>query len=87
LRNNLGRHAEYEARLLPPPGWQVSSEYASIEIEAAGSGELKLRATAPADADGKRRLMTAEVRIDGVSQGPLAEAIVIVGRSAVGCAS
>ena len=38
-----------------------------------------LRATASQAADGRRRLITAEVAIDGVSQGPVAEALVTVG--------
>ena len=35
-------------------------------------------ATAPEAADGVRRLMTAEIAVDGVSQGPVAEALVTV---------
>ena len=37
-----------------------------------------MRARAPAAADGVRHLMTAEVLIDGRSQGPVSEALVTV---------
>lgn len=40
--------------------------------------ETVLRARAPAAADGVRRLMTAEMLIDGQSQGPVSEALVTV---------
>jgi hypothetical protein len=43
-----------------------------------GRGEVLMRARAPAAADGVRRLMTAEVLIDGRSQGPVSEALVTV---------
>ncbi len=78
LRNNLETPATFEARLLPPEDWTTDDNFASIKLEAGQRGQLKLRADAPANADPTRRLMTAEVRIDGVTQGPLAEALVSV---------
>jgi hypothetical protein len=39
---------------------------------------MALSAHAPSQADGIRRLITAEVLIDGSSQGPLVEALVTV---------
>jgi hypothetical protein len=81
VRNNLGRPATYAARLLPAQGWEASSEVRGIELPAGGRGEVALRAVAPRTADGVRRLMTAEVLIDGRSQGPVSEALVtVVGR-------
>jgi glyoxylase-like metal-dependent hydrolase (beta-lactamase superfamily II) len=79
LRNNLGRSATYAARLLPPPGWTASPELQGIELAAGARGEIALRAVAPRTADGVRRLLTAEIHIDGRSQGPVSEALVTVG--------
>jgi hypothetical protein len=78
VRNNIERAAEYAARLLPPPGWQTAGEFCRLQLPAGGRGEIALSANAPSQADGVRRLMTAEVLIDGASQGPLVEALVTV---------
>ena len=78
LRNNLGRRANYETRLLPADGWKVDDGLASLTLEAEARGELKLTAKAPSAADPVRRLISAEIRIEGVSQGPVAEALVTV---------
>jgi glyoxylase-like metal-dependent hydrolase (beta-lactamase superfamily II) len=78
VRNNLGRPVRYAARLLPPPGWETSAEPATVELPGDGRGEVRLRARAPQKGDGTRRLMTAEVWIDGRSQGPVSEALVTV---------
>jgi glyoxylase-like metal-dependent hydrolase (beta-lactamase superfamily II) len=78
VRNNLGRPTEYAARLRPPPGWEAEEALATLRLEPGGRGEIVLRARAPAAADGVRRLMTAEVLIDGRSQGPVSEALVTV---------
>jgi hypothetical protein len=78
VRNNLGRPAAFAARLLPPPGWEASPEARGVELAAGVRGEIRLRAVAPRTADGVRRLMTAEVLIDGRSQGPVSEALVSV---------
>jgi glyoxylase-like metal-dependent hydrolase (beta-lactamase superfamily II) len=78
VRNNMERPTTYAARLLPPPGWEASSELQSLELEAGGRGEIRLRARAPEKADGIRRLMTTDVSIGGKSQGPVSEALVTV---------
>lgn len=78
VRNNLERAATFAARLLPPLGWEVSSEHRSLKLEPGARGEIALQARAPRQADGVRRLMTAELQIDGRSQGPLCEALVTV---------
>lgn len=78
LRNNLEKPATFAARLLPPHGWDTSAEFRPIKLEAGGRGELTLMARAPQRADNVRRLMTAEIQIDGRSQGPISEALVTV---------
>lgn len=76
LRNNLDRKAIFGARLLPPTGWISENEIKSIALEPGQHGEVRLKASAPVHSDAKRRLITAEILIDGVSQGPLCEALV-----------
>ncbi len=78
LRNNFERPVEYAARLVTPPGWQSPNEFGSLKLEPGARGELPLAATAPAHPDGARRLVTAEILIDGKSQGPVSEALVTV---------
>jgi glyoxylase-like metal-dependent hydrolase (beta-lactamase superfamily II) len=83
LRNNLERPVEYAPRLLPPAGWQTSGEFVPLHLEPGARGEVRLKAQAPRIADGIRRLVTAEIQIDGENQGPVSEALVTVaaGRS------
>ncbi|RUW84806.1 MAG: MBL fold metallo-hydrolase [Mesorhizobium sp.] len=76
IRNNLERRAVYQAHLLPAFGWRPHAERESVSLEPGEQGEILLRATAPALSDSKRRLVTAEILIDGVSQGPICEALV-----------
>lgn len=76
LRNNLERSVTYAARLLPPPGWKSSPEFRPLTLAAGARGEIILNAVAPPTADNVRRLMTAEIEIDGQSQGPICEALV-----------
>lgn len=78
LRNNLERPVTYSARLLAPVGWDTSPEFHPLKLEAGGHGELRLKAQAPRVADPARRLMTAEIQVDGQSQGPISEALVTV---------
>jgi glyoxylase-like metal-dependent hydrolase (beta-lactamase superfamily II) len=80
LRNNLERAATYSARLLAAPGWQTSPELQELKLVAGERGEVLLMATAPQQGspNAGRRLMTAEIQIDGVSQGPVCEALVRV---------
>jgi len=81
LRNNFEQPANYSARLLAPSGWDVSPEFRTLKLEPGSCGELTLPARAPARADGVRRLVTAEIQIDGRSHGPISEALVTVRRS------
>ncbi|MER8724796.1 hypothetical protein [Mesorhizobium sp. M1027] len=76
IRNNFERNAVYSARLLPAFGWVSDGEAESIMLQPGERGEIMLWATAPSQVDPRRRLINAEVLIDGVSQGPFCEALV-----------
>ncbi|MER9196935.1 MBL fold metallo-hydrolase [Mesorhizobium australicum] len=76
LRNNLERPAVYSARLQPAFGWASDGEAQSIELQPRQLGEVMLQATAPSHVDQRRRLITVEILINGVSQGPICEALV-----------
>jgi glyoxylase-like metal-dependent hydrolase (beta-lactamase superfamily II) len=78
LRNNLEREAMYSAKLLLPDGWAAGQTPDPLMLPPGESGELALAATAPDAAERRRRLVTAEVFIDELSQGPLCEALVSV---------
>ncbi|MFK4654189.1 glyoxylase-like metal-dependent hydrolase (beta-lactamase superfamily II) [Bradyrhizobium japonicum] len=78
IRNNLERTAVYSARLLPAFGWTSYGQAESITLQPWEHGEIVLGATAPPQVDPRRKLMTAEILIDGVSQGPVCEALVSV---------
>ena len=78
LRNNLQRPVTYEARLIGPSGWELSSEFSRVPLEPGSRGELLLSAVAPQQPDNTRRLITAEVKVDGRSQGQITEALVTV---------
>ena len=77
LRNNLERDATYTAELDPPPGWSAGAP-ASVRLRAGERGEVALHAAAPAAGDGVRRLVTAQIAVDGQPQGAIAEALVTV---------
>ena len=77
LRNNFDQETSFEARLLAPPGWETANEFAELKMGVGEKGELTIAATAPTAAD-IRRIVTAEIKIDGVTQGPIAEALVTV---------
>lgn len=76
IRNNLGRTAVYGARLITAHGWTSDGGFESITLQPGEGGEVFLRATSPSEVDPRRRLVTAEILIDGVSQGPVSEALV-----------
>ncbi|WP_407175676.1 MBL fold metallo-hydrolase [Bradyrhizobium sp. STM 3562] len=78
VRNNLERAAVYTARILPAFGWTSDGEPESVTLEPTHEGEMTITATAPSQLDPRRRLLTAEILIDGVSQGPVCEALVSV---------
>ncbi len=77
LRNNFETKTRFEARLLAPDGWLAPDDFAGLTLAPGDRGELELTTTAP-DRPQVRRLLTAEIRIDGVSHGPVAEALVSV---------
>ena len=79
-RNNLGRRARFGARLIPPPGWSTTAGEGTIDLEPEGRGEITLSLLVPHDVARRRYLMTAEITVDGESQGPVPEAVVIVDR-------
>ncbi len=78
LRNNQERPATYSARLLPAYGWEAAHDWVDLRLGDGERGELALRATAPKAGEGIRRLLTAEIAIDGRTQGPISEALVTV---------
>jgi len=78
FRNNFEKKITYQAKLIVPIGWQTDNEFSSITIPKGGKGELRILATSPNVADGVRRLITAEICIEGISQGPVAECLVTV---------
>jgi hypothetical protein len=78
LRNNLQRPAVYGARLLVPDGWATPDATEALTLDENARGEIVLHAVAPATGDHARRLVTAEIWIDDVSQGPVCEALVTV---------
>ena len=65
----------------PPPGWDAAKKLCSLNLEPNSRGELRLTATSPGEADGVRRLMTAEILVDGKSLGPVSEVLVTVQES------
>ena len=78
LRNNLERPATYAARLLPPPGWDGTSDgLRPLRLEPGAPGELRLTAGAPRR-PAAARLDDRRDRIDGESQGPMGEALATV---------
>lgn len=80
VRNNLGRAATFGARLLSPsPGWEVPDDLVRIELEPEERGEMTLVLTTPPSPPEGRVLVTAEILIDGVSHGPIAEALLLSG--------
>ena len=81
LRNNLGHRGTYGARLLPPEGWAADADPRLVELDPGEVAELSLPITAPSESDGSRVLVTAEIFINGRSQGPLAEALVSLDHS------
>ncbi|MDX8499047.1 MBL fold metallo-hydrolase [Mesorhizobium sp. VK4C] len=76
IRNNLERTAVYSARLLPAFGWASHGEDESITLQPGQKGHIMLTAGAPVQVHRRRRLITAEILIDGISQGPVCEALV-----------
>jgi glyoxylase-like metal-dependent hydrolase (beta-lactamase superfamily II) len=78
VRNNLGRPATFAARLLSPsPDPSRDDDLVEIELGPEERGEIVMVLTDPPSPPDGRTLVTAEVLVDGVSQGPIAEALLI----------
>ncbi|RWB93974.1 MAG: MBL fold metallo-hydrolase [Mesorhizobium sp.] len=77
MRNNLERSAVFSARVLSPPGWIWNDEFKSVTLQPGNVGSVLLQVTAPSQIDRRRRLVTAEILIDGISQGPVCEALIL----------
>ncbi|MFC6993354.1 MBL fold metallo-hydrolase [Haladaptatus sp. GCM10025707] len=77
VRNNFGEPTTVGARLRDADG-EVLSERRSIALEPDDEGELALSGQIPDDADSGRRVLTAELFVEGESKGPVVEAIVHV---------
>ncbi len=82
VRNNFGKAREFRAELLAPKEWKIVKGSGRIRLSSGSSGEIIMTIKAPTNsANGIfRQLVTAEIHIDGVSQGPVAEALVQVKR-------
>lgn len=78
LRNNFATTREFGARLVLPEHWKPTSGGGSITLPSGKSGKIRLSASVPSQMCGKtqRQLITVEVLVDGVSHGPVAEALV-----------
>jgi hypothetical protein len=59
-------------------GWSTSGQFEHLALQAGERGTLWLWAEAPKRGDGTRRLVTAEVQLDGKTLGPVVEALVEV---------
>ena len=78
LRNNMPQQVTYEAQLVLPSGWTTVVESPRLQLEPGARGEIPLTAVAPSHGDNIRRLVTADISIDGKSQGQICEALVTV---------
>ena len=60
--------------------WEVVKGSGKISLSSGSSGEIIMTVKAPTNSTNGafRRLITAEILIDGVSQGPVAEALLKV---------
>lgn len=80
VRNNLDRPATFAARLLgPSPDRNPPGDLVEIELGPEERGEIALALADPPSALEGRMLVTAEVLVDGVSHGPVAEALLVSG--------
>lgn len=81
LRNNLERTTTYAARLIPPAGWDAADGFTELELGPEERGAMTLSLSIPDSLGraGARTPITAEILIDGVSQGPLVEALITAG--------
>jgi glyoxylase-like metal-dependent hydrolase (beta-lactamase superfamily II) len=77
IRNNFGSKVDYEARLLAADGKTVVGD-GRISLDADERGELALTLEVAQNHELGRHLITAELLIDGQSQGPIVEALIDV---------
>jgi uncharacterized membrane protein len=82
VRNNFSKAKEFRAELLAPEGWKIVKGSGRIRLSSGSSGEIIMTIKAPTNsANGIfRQLVTAEIHIDSIPQGPVAEALVQVKR-------
>ncbi len=82
VRNNFSKGKEFRAELLAPKEWKIVKGSGRIHLSSGSSGEIMMTIKAPTNpANGTfRQLVTAEIRIDSIPQGPVAEALVQVKR-------
>ena len=73
VRNNHERHVRFSARLLWPDN-SDATEIFHLELDADHRGELVFDVSVPAAMKG-RQLLTAEILVDGISRGPVTEAL------------
>lgn len=80
VRNNFSKAKEFKAQLLVPEGWQIAEGSGRISLSSGASGEIIMTVKAPTNPiNGTfRQLVTAEIHIDSIPQGPVAEALVQV---------
>jgi glyoxylase-like metal-dependent hydrolase (beta-lactamase superfamily II) len=82
VRNNFDREIVVGARIVTPSDWSTSDDVAMVTLQSRARAEIQLTLRTPAQLDALRHLVTVEVVLDGVSQGPLAEAVLIARRAA-----
>ena len=73
LRNNHERHVRLSARLLWPDN-SDATELLHLELDEDDRGDLVFDVSVPAGLQG-RQLLTAEILVDGLSRGPVTEAV------------
>ena len=59
-------------------GWQTGMKFHELQLDAGERGKLLFSIVAPDFPDNIRRLITAEIKIDGQTQGAVSEALVTV---------
>lgn len=77
IRNNFNETKRFKAQLLPPEEWEVINGFGEISLSPGSPGKIIMTVKAPTSSTNGtfRQLIIAEIYIDGVSQGPIAEAL------------
>lgn len=78
IRNNFKETKKFKALLLPPEEWEIINGLGEISLSPGSHGEIIMTVKAPTSPTNGtfRQLVTAEIYIDGISQGPIVEALV-----------